>query len=273
MQIAITTGSLSENTLEALDKAQELGFTAVEVSLQPSEFGYGFDRKPNLAFYQRLAADVQARGLQVVSVHSPPLAGHQVWSGRIRGDILVTAARVGGYLGARCLVVHPDHIFTSAEDLERYFQERTAAPVVIGFDEAWAQLVNRRMALAVENIQHWRTTPGLNQVDRMVTVTTDLAVHSVLNMTPGRPGPNLKQWVDRLGTRIVLLRWPDLLNGREQPPSLLAESAGWAPLLQQTSTQAWVIEPDPAASPAQIVESRMALEELWARSRETATRP
>ena len=65
MQIAISTGSLSQETPKALEKAAALGFRHVEVNLQTAEFDYGYRRKPDVRFYRQLRKQIDELGLVV----------------------------------------------------------------------------------------------------------------------------------------------------------------------------------------------------------------
>jgi sugar phosphate isomerase/epimerase len=242
MRIAINTGSLSHNNTEAIEQAAALGFDAVEVNLQQAELRYDWQRKPDLAFYQRLGDTLRERHMSVVSVHHPMLSGSQVFSQRARADLLQLAIRATALLGASILVVHPADIFTSAEDLETYFLEHNAPPVIAGFDEAWAQLANRGMRLALENVSYWRGTTLTNHAERLGRVTDDLAIHAVLDVWRGADKPNVQTWVEKAGKRIVLLHMHEMADGREHHPPLSQKWADWVPLLQTTVAKACVLE-------------------------------
>lgn len=241
MKIAINTGSLSLNTFEAIERAQALGFDALEVDLHQAELRYDGQRKADLSFYQRLGDAIRDLGMSVVSVHHPVLSGEQVFSQRVRAELLHLAIRATALLGAPILVVHPADIFTSAEDLETYFLEHSAPPVIAGFDEAWAQLANRGLRLAIKNISFGRGLTLTNHATRLVQVADDLAVHAVLDVWRGADKPNIPAWVEKAGRRIVLLHLYETVDGREHIPPLSEIWADWLPLLQGTAAQACVI--------------------------------
>ncbi len=242
MKVAINTSRLSLNTFEAIERAQALGFDAVEVDLHQAELRYEGQHKADLSFYQRLGEAIRERGMSVVSVHHPVLSGEQVFSQRVRAELLHLAIRATALLGAPILVVHPTDIFTSAEDLETYFLEHNAPPVIAGFDEAWAQLANRRLRLAIKNISFWRGLTLTNHATRLAQVADDLAVHAVLDVWRGADKPNLQAWVEKAGRRIVLLHLHETVDGRDHLPPLSEKWAEWLPLLQGTAAQACVIQ-------------------------------
>ena len=262
MHIAVNTGSLSLNTFEAIERAAALGFDAVEVNLQQAELRYDWNRKPDLAFYQRLGDAIRDRHLTVVSVHHPTLNGAQAFSQRARAELLQAAIRAAAALGGPVLVVHPADIFTSAEDLETYFLEHNAPPMIAGFDEAWAQLANRRLRLAVENVNYWRGTVMTNHAAHLARVTDDLAVHAVLDVWRGADRPNVQGWVEKLGKRILLLHVHEMVDGREHQPPLSEKWAEWMPMLRDTAAQACVIE---TADPDGLRRAHYYLASLWAK--------
>lgn len=241
MKVAINTGSLSLNTFEAIEQAQALGFDAVEVDVHQAELRYEGQRKADLSFYQRLGEAIRQRGMSVISAHHPVLTGEQVFSQRVRAELLHLAIRATALLGAPILVVHPTDIFTSAEDLETYFLEHNAPPVIAGFDEAWAQLANRGLRLAIKNVSFGRGLTLTNHATRLAQVAEDLAVHAVLDVWRGVDKPNLQAWVEKAGRRIVLLHLHETADGRDHFPPLLEKWAEWLPLLQGTAAQACVI--------------------------------
>ncbi len=272
MDIAINTGSLSLNTIEALERARELGFGAVEVNLQQGEFGYGYTREVDFDFYRRLAGEIEARGLKVTSLHNLGLNGAQVFSSRARGEILKAAVRAGALLGAPVLIVHPADLFSGYEAMEEYFQgvPDSSPPVVEGYDEAWAQLANRHMALCVENVNYWDGTPGTNQPERMARLLDDLAAMSVLDVRRAvRTGPEtptvraaLSRWMDRIGARLRLIHVHDAKGAREHEPSLAADWADMAPLLRGSPARACVLEVDRRHGDDQLRASRAYIDEL-----------
>jgi len=260
MQIAVSTGSLSLNTFEAIERAAALGFNAIQVNLQQAELRYDWNRKPDLAFYQRLGEAIRDRNLTVVSAHHPILNGAQAFSQRARAELLQAAIHAAASLGAPMLVVHPADIFTSAEDLEAYFLEHNAPPVIAGFDEAWAQSANRKLRLAVENVNYWRGTIMTNHAEHLAQVTEDLAVYAVLDVWRGADKPNIQRWVEKLGQRILLLHLHEAVDGREHLPPLSEKWAEWVPLLRGTAAQAGVIE---ASDPDGLARARQYLASLW----------
>jgi sugar phosphate isomerase/epimerase len=261
MQIAVNTGSLSHDTLEAVERAAALGFDAVEVNIQQAELRYDWQRKPDLVFYQRLGDAIRARQMTAVSVHHPMLSGSQVFSQKARAELLQLSIRAAASLGAPTVVVHPADLFTSAEDLETYFLEHNAPPVIAGFDEAWAQLANRGIRLALENVSYWRGATMTNHAERLSRVTDDLAIHAVLDVWRGADKPNVQTWVEKAGKRIVLLHLHEMADGREHQPPLSEKWAEWAPLLRGAAADACVLETSDVDG---LRRARAYLASLWA---------
>jgi hypothetical protein len=64
-----------------------------------------------------------------------------------------------GLLGSQVYVTAPTDLFQTEDALLAYFNKPEAPPIINGFDEAWAQVVNRRMALTIRNYDYWIGAP------------------------------------------------------------------------------------------------------------------
>ncbi len=245
MEIAINSGSLSYNTPAAVAQAKSLGFTALEINLQQDELRYGFNRQPNLDFYDSLAQEIKLRGMRVVSVHNLFLNGEQVFSQQVRCEILVLAGRLTALLGAGVLVAHPADLFTNEEDLTRYLYGGRGVPkppLIAGFDQVRAELDKLQVSLALENVNHWRDTLLTNQAESMHRLTGALDCLVALDVRRCMDRPNLERWVELMGQRIVSLYVQDRVGGQEQHPPLDPAWRQHIKLLRHTAAQTCIIK-------------------------------
>lgn len=268
MEIAITTGSLSFDTLAAVAQAKGLGFAALEVNLQQAELRYEFDRKPNLTFYDTLAQEIQLRGLRVVSVHNLFLTSAQVFSQGARREILHYVGSVTARLGASILVVHPADLFMSEEALERYLTkepaERGGIPVIAGFDKVRAELDAMGVKLALENVSYWRDTLLTNQAEHLRALVDALDCLVALDVRRCLNRPSLERWVELVGDRITSLRLYDLKDDREHHPPLDPAWGERVVLMKLTAAEACVIEASAAPmAHGSIRASRDYIARLW----------
>jgi sugar phosphate isomerase/epimerase len=262
MQIAISTGSLSQETPKALEKAAALGFRHVEVNLQTAEFDYGYRRKPDVRFYRQLRKQIDELGLVVWSVTAPPLTQEQMFSTRARKDILISGIGAAGLLGSQVYVTGPTDLFQNEDALLAYLNEPDAPPVIQGFDEAWAQVVNRRMVLAIRNYDYWMGAPLINQAERMQKLTDDLAVGCALDIRLAQHRNPLPAWIDCISDRLAVAYVYDL--GEDGRPTTPAgdEWAGWLIPFRKTRLKCLVISAGQGRSDVEIIEGRTMIEEI-----------
>ena len=281
MQIAISTHSLSTDTRAAVAQAAALGFTALEVHIQQAELGYGFRRQANLAFYETLAQEIALRRLTVVALHAPRLTGHQAFSQRARREVLALSGRVASLLGAPLLVVHPPHLFLSEEALADYLAGSLAEPPLVeGVEGVGAELADREVGLALENVAPWHDLPLTNEATAMARLVEALGCRVALDVRQAleAPGPEgetgLAPWVEQVGPQVALLRLYDRAEAageagpgpteRRLPPL----EPAWRerlPLLRRTAARACVLEAtaDPRIH-GSLRASRTFWETLWA---------
>jgi sugar phosphate isomerase/epimerase len=241
MQIAISTGSLSPNTTEALTRAADLGFELLEINLQAAELDYGYRRRPNVRFYRELKGQLERLGLSAWSVTTPGMTQAQMFSARARKDVLMGGVGAAGILGGRVYVVEPADIFLDDASLQHYLQNWTAPPMVSGFDETWTQVVNRRITMAMRNVDYWMGAPLTNQPDNLARVAEDLAVGCALDIPLAVHRTGLQVWLDKVVDRLAIAYAYDLTENGQ--PLVPAEDR-WAellPLLTQTRLKCLVM--------------------------------
>jgi hypothetical protein len=256
MLIAISTGSLSERTPQALQRAADLGFREVEINLQEPELDYGYRRKPNVRFYRELRHQIDRLGLAVWSVTMPRLTQEQMFFERARRDILIAAAGAAGIVGGRVLVLRPADIFTSEMAFAAYWEGKTAPPVIEGFDEGWAQAVNRRLTVALANHDHWLGAPLTNQADRIARVTSDLAIGWAMDARRAMGRNSLAAWLEAAGERLAVAHLYDLEEGGRRRAPMAAEWPEWLAGLGRTRLKCLVMAGDPGQSDDEIRQSQ-----------------
>lgn len=257
MHLAINTGSLSLNTHDAIAQVHALGFSAVELNLQQAEFGYGFARTPNLAFYDELVPELRVRKLLVTDVHALFLNAAQMFSARARREVLSAEGVVTRMLGAEILVVHPTDILECEEWLDLYMDDpKMKPPLVEGMDAVIRDLQSGGVRLALENVQHWRGTRGTNDAEVMARLVEALDCSVTFDARRGADRPSLERWVELLGDRIVVLHLHDSVGGVEHHPPVAPEWKHIIPQIKDTSAYVCVIESTANRNPGAIKASR-----------------
>ncbi len=262
MNLAISTHSLSDDTPQALERAAALGFKTIEINLQADEFGYGYRRKPNARFYRALKTQLDQLGLNVWSVTVPPLTQRQMFSKRARKDILLHAAGAAGILSAKVYTVEPAHIFVDEDSAESYFNEGLAPALIDGYDETWAQVVNRRMTFAINNMSYWLGMPLLNNAERMAKLTRDLGIGWSADLRRAS-STNLDKWLELCGERLAVAHAYDLAEDDET--ALTPEEDEWANRvapLANTRLKTLVLHGHPNQDDEEFVNSRRIIEGL-----------
>lgn len=263
MNLAINTASLSDDTAEALDRAAALGFDTVEVTLQPDEFGYGYRRRPDVKLYRTLRQQLDENKLSAWSVSAPQLTQRQMFSPRARREILINGAGAAGVLGAKVYVVEPAHLFANEDITETYFREQTAPPVVDGFDEAWAQVVNRRMTFAVDNASYWIGLPLLNNAERMAKVTRDLGIGWSGDLRRASTS-DITQWLTLCGERLAVAHAYDLAEDGETRLTPEDEQwADWLAPLADTRLKTVVLHGHPNQDDNEFIAARARFEAMF----------
>jgi sugar phosphate isomerase/epimerase len=253
---------LSQETPKALEMAAELGFRQVEVNLQTAEFDYGYRRKPNARFYRQLKKQIDELGLSVWSVSSPPQTQEQMFSSRARKDILMNSVGAAGLLGAQVYVTSPTDLFANEDDLLFYLEKGHAPPTIKGFDETWAQIINRRMAPVIRNYDYWMVAPLINQAERLKKVTDDLAIGCALDIRVAQRRNPIAVWLESISDRLAVGYVYDLDdNGRVTAP-ISEEWGQWLEPFKQTRLKTLVMCVGEGQSAADISASREMLQEL-----------
>lgn len=260
MHIAINTSSLADNTPEALERAADLGFSRVEIDLLSNEFNYGYRRKPDVKFYRQLSEQLQRMKLSAWSVTAPPLSQEEMFSKRARREILKGGAGAAGLLGAKVFVVRPADIFLDQLSYDQYIQDHSAPPVVEGFDEAWVQVVNRQMTMALLNRDYWIGSVLTNHPERLTAITSDLAIGCAFDIRRAVYRDELPEWLGQLGDRLAVAYAYDLdEDGSVSTPSDVSWQ-GWLRALMPTRLKCLVLIAGRDQQDDEITSSRMALE-------------
>lgn len=271
MQIAISTRSLGGTTPQALQRAAELGFQTVELNLVSDEFAYGYRRKPAVQFYRELRQQIDALQLSIWSVTLPPLTQEQMFGKRARRDVLLNAAGAAGVLGARVLVIDPAHLFSSEDAYEAYIADGLAPPIADGYDELWAQVVNRRMTVALRNVNYWVGSVLTNNPARMRKVTFDLGIGWAADVPRAVQRGGLDGWLEEVGERAAVAYAYDWAEDETTQLTPEDESwQGWLPLLQRTRLKCIVLHGHPNQDAEEFVASRDYIADLLLRIPEDA---
>lgn len=256
--------SLSFDTLAALSQVPALGFRAVQVNLQQGELGYGFTQKVNFGFYADLARELSLRRLQVVSVHALFLDGSQVFSARVRCDLMAAQIEIAHTLGAPVLTVHPSNLFASEEALLSYADDPHAnVPLVLGMADVLPKLKDSNVLLALENIKYWESIRGTNDAEFMARLVEALDCHVAFDVRRSLRRQPLERWVELLGKRVVELHLHDEKDGSEHHPPLAHDWRDMVPTLKQTPAQACILETAAAPGHGAIKMSRDYITRLW----------
>ncbi len=266
MYLAINTASLSDRTPLALQRAAALGLTWVEVNLLAEELDYGYRRRPNVRFYRELKTQLDTLGLRVWSVTAPALTQPQMFSERARQDVLLNAVGAAGILAATVFVLEPAHIFHSERALEAYWRDRTAPPIIPGFDELWAQAANRRLTLALTNQDYWMGTLLTNQVERMQQALFDLAIGWGMQVRAATQRNTLERWLAEVGESLAVAYVEDW-SEEDGRPCLPQEAIWqtWLPMLAQTRLKALVLRGRPHEPDDRFRASLALVAQAWPR--------
>jgi hypothetical protein len=262
MQIAINTGSLSQETPKALEMAADLGFRQIEVNLQTAEFGYGYRRRPDARFYRQMKKQIDELGLSVWSATSPPQTQEQMFSSRARKDIMMNSVGAAGLLGAQVYVSSPTDLFQNEDDLLFYLEKGDAPPTIKGYDESWAQIINRRMSPVIRNYDYWVGAPLINQAERLKRVTDALAIGCALDIRLAQRRNPLATWIEALSDRLAVVYAYDMdEDGRISAPAS-GEWAEWLEPFKQTRLKTLVMSAGEGQGAAEIKASRAMLQEI-----------
>lgn len=216
LQLAISTGSFyPASTWKALDRIARLGFGQVEVMIQASELNYDFRRRTNSEYFEELKERKQELGLQVTSLHAPPLSGVQAFSSEARSEILLRTMEIAALLRAGEVVVHPYNIFRSYEGACSFFSDhsrRIAEFTLLEFPSILKNAEKHGVGIAIENIAHWYDHSLLNEPNNMLRLVHALDNSSVgvdLDVFHSELGGNTFQFLDKLRDCIMSLHLSD----------------------------------------------------------------
>lgn len=256
MQLVINTGSLSFDTRAAIAEVNLLGFSAVEVNLQGTELRYDFQRKPNLDLYMLLVRELALRKLTVSDVHAVFLNTPQMFSSRVRCELLKIEAQIVRTLGAHILVVHPTDILHSEEALEAFAAGGAELPAAEGMAEVIRELQSDGFQIALENVQHWNDRRTTNDAEIMARLVEALDCYVTLDVRRCLEKPSLARWLELVRDRIVVLHLHDSVGGQEHKPPAAPDWRQIIPQLKTTPAQVYVMEATGERSPGAIRASR-----------------
>lgn len=237
--LAISTGSFHPTpTREAIVRIASLGFKQVEVTVQDAELNYDFHRRIAKNFFEELAHLVHDSGLQVVSLHSPPMSSVQAFSSKARSDIMTRTLEIAARLRADELVVHPYHIFKSYEDSCRFFSDESLKIMDFVLPDL-PSLVNKAeehgIQIAIENIAHWADHPLLNEPSNMLRLVHALDSDSVgvdLDIFHSEFGGKTSEFLEKLRNHILSVHLSDYSDSRNRVlPG--KGNVGWAELARK----------------------------------------
>jgi sugar phosphate isomerase/epimerase len=249
------------NTQEALERAADLGFKTVEINLTNHEFAYGYRRQPNVGFFRQIRAQLDKLQLAVWSVSAPSLSQEQMFSELSRKEILKGGAGAAGIVGAKVYVVQPADIFINQHSFDRYMGDNKSPAVSEGFDEAWVQVVNRKMTMALANRDYWIGTLLTNQTERIATITNDLAIGCALDIRQALNRNKLDRWLESVGERLAVAYAYDLADDGLPVAPVDGEWQSWSATLKTSRLKCLVIKTGHSQSDEEIVRSRVIIEE------------
>jgi len=205
MKLGITSGSfLPKSTKEAILTISRSRFQEVEVNLQHSELGYGFEKRVNISFYKKINEMVKQVSLNVASIHTSFLLGAQVFSENLRIKILKKSIEIAGLLESKVLVLHPEYIFKTYEKAISFLSMPNERFLIKGFKQLLMNAKNHGIILGIENIRIWHDFPLLNDPDNMLMLINFLEnAGVVLDIYHSELANNTQQFIDKLGNFIV----------------------------------------------------------------------
>ncbi len=264
MQLAINTGSLAADTQKARERAADLGFGSVESNIGSQEFGYGYRRKPDAGLFRQIRADLDKKNLTVWSVSAPRLSHEQMFSELSRREILKGGAIAAGLLGAKVLVVQPADIFISQKSFDGYIQDHKAPAVIAGFDEAWVQVVNRKMTMALVNRDYWIGTLLTNQAERLAKIANDIAIGCALDIRQALNRNDLGTWLEKVGDRLAAAYAYDLSESGLLIAPMEEEWDSWISTLNNSRLKTVIVQAQPLQEDDEIIRSRLYFEDILA---------
>ncbi len=216
IQLSISTGSFyPKPTRHAVKWAKKLGFSSIEITLQDSELGYGFQKKVNWDLYKDLSTAIVATGLRVASLHAPFLSGEKVFSSNVRSDLLLKSIEIVYLFQANELVIHPYHILTSYERLCRFLLSNTSKVTNIFIphvDRFFKAANDGGIMVAMENIADWYDHALLNDPKNMKKLLTALDKEKIkidLDIFHSELGGSTGGFLEELGDQIVSVHVSD----------------------------------------------------------------
>ncbi len=177
--LSVATGSFWPlPTLESIRLCQADGCGQIELTLQIHDFILDMRRNLRAPHEQPIREMVEGGRLVVSSVHAPHIVTEHGFSARARLDYLSHALRLCDRLGAKVLVVHPSHLFTSFEGSLDYLGENSKnvwAALLPGMQDLLDSARSAGVALSLENVMIWEEDrPYFNDPTNLARFLKDL---------------------------------------------------------------------------------------------------
>jgi sugar phosphate isomerase/epimerase len=205
----------------------ELEIGDIELTLQENEFRLGFDRSLRMPLYHDLVEMVQEGVLSIRSIHAPNMNAEHGHSMGARLEYLWQTLEKGCSLGAKVIVAHPFHLFTSYEAAVDYIGGNFAdleQALLPGLRSLLDRADGYDMIVSLENVKIWADDGKdyFNRPENISRFLTDLA-HPAMGVTldiiHARLIGSVNDFLEKLEGRIVNLHLADLeLPARRVPP-------------------------------------------------------
>ncbi len=271
--IAVTTGSLYPlPTIQSIQRLDELGIQAVELTIQQNEISLTFERSLSMPIFSDLLDRVQYGQLQVRSVHAPAISAERCYNLWARLKYLSHSIDICQRLGGKIVVIHPFHLFQTHESALEYLAGNGAslrASLLPGIDEVLDQAKSADILLALENIQDWRDEVFFNAPQNMSRFLRDMDHESLgvtLDLMHAQVAGSLKAFASTLASHIVNIHASDLLPPTKRVP-IGKGDIDWkrlAPTLQNLPNLRQVTVELSNPQPGEVIESVAFLSKLMA---------
>lgn len=209
LPLSITTGSFfPEPTIHAIERIHRLGFSSFELTIQESDMDYEFSGTRGKDFFQRILRLTRRLNLRASTVHAPYLSAVQMFSEKIRAEIIYKALEGASFLESELLIIHPYHIFSSYEKAISFLNGKLSLEraLLLGFKTILHKAEKENVIVAIENIAHWKDSPLLNSPNNMLRLVKSMNSESVkadLNLFHSEVGECTNRFLHKLNLLIV----------------------------------------------------------------------
>lgn len=215
LPLLITTGSFfPEPTIHAIERIHRLGFSTFELTIQESDINYGFARTFDEGFFRGIRR-LSRHDLRASTVHAPYLSPVQMFSEKVRAEIVGKALEEARFLGSELLIVHPYHFFLSYEKAISFLEGKRGIEKALlpSLKPLFRKAEKENVILALENIAHWDDSPLLNNPDNMLTLVKGLSSECVkvdLDLFHSERGGCTNLFLRKLSRLIVSVHVSDM---------------------------------------------------------------